>query len=51
MLFKLKFTCNAAVLDIIDNGTETMLITLQAVYNLYAFKLVCLIYIQIEQKF
>ena len=25
LLIKLKFTCNAAILDIVNNGTETML--------------------------
>ena len=25
LLIKLKFTCNAAVLDIVNNGTETMI--------------------------
>ena len=25
MLIKLKFTCNAAVLDIVNNGTETII--------------------------
>ena len=25
MLFKLKFTCNAAVLDIVNNGTESII--------------------------
>ena len=25
MLIKLKFTCNAAVLDIVDNSTETLI--------------------------
>ena len=25
MLIKLKFTCNAAILDIVNNGTETII--------------------------
>ena len=25
MLIKLKFTCNTAILDIVDNGTETII--------------------------
>ena len=25
MLMKLKFTCNAAILDIVSNGTETII--------------------------
>ena len=25
MLIKLKFTCNAAILDIVNNGTETLI--------------------------
>ena len=25
MLIKLKFTCNAAILDVINNGTETII--------------------------
>ena len=26
MLIKLKFTCNAAILDIVNNGTETIIL-------------------------
>ena len=26
MLIKLKFTCNAAILDIVNNGTETIIV-------------------------
>ena len=26
LLIKLKFTCNAAIIDIVNNGTETMIL-------------------------
>ena len=33
MLIKLKFTCNAAILDIVNNGTETIIFKPEDVRN------------------
>ena len=40
MLFKLKFTCNAAVLDIVNNGTETIIFIPEEMLGIVDMKLV-----------
>ena len=38
MLIKLKFTCNAAILDIVNNGTETILFKPEEMIGIVDFR-------------
>ena len=40
MLIKLKFTCNAAILDIVNNGTETLIFKPEDVLGIVNLRLV-----------
>ena len=38
MLLKLKFMCNAAILDILNNGTDTMIFKLEEMLGIVDFR-------------
>ena len=47
MLIKLKFTCNAAVFNIVNNGTETIIVKPKAMIGIVDLRLLC--YYKIKQ--